>query len=155
MWVETCASSLHNSFRSNVAKRVARFCCPFFPTLRGLRVTSLPSLWTCLRVLFQYFHQNLDNALAFCNKRYTFPSFVYLFFVSISETATIIKNNHEKVNFSRVQRKKSKLTQGISVLTCVSISHCKFCDITCELCKSYVKLMFKYCTLRFRNHHKL
>ena len=113
-----------------------KFLSPFFPTLRGLRVTSLPLLWTCSRVLFQYFHQNLDNALAFCNKRHTSPSFVYLFFVSISETARIIKNNHEKVNFSRVQRKKSKLTQGISVLTCVSISHCKFCDITCELCKS-------------------
>ena len=127
------------------AQLVSQQCCQtsctfllpvFFPTLRGLRVTSLPSLWTCSRILFENFHQNLDNALAFCNKRHTFPSFVYLFFVSISETARIINNNHEKVNFNTVQQKKSKLTQGISVLTCVSISHCKFCDITCELCKS-------------------
>ena len=29
------ATSLSNSFRSNVARQVVRFCCPFFRTLKG------------------------------------------------------------------------------------------------------------------------
>ena len=34
MWVVKHATSLFNSFCSNVANKVARFCCPFYRTLR-------------------------------------------------------------------------------------------------------------------------
>ena len=36
MWVVKRATSLFNSFCSNVAKQVAHFCCPFFGTFRNL-----------------------------------------------------------------------------------------------------------------------
>ena len=41
MWVVKRATSLFNSFCSNVAKQVARFCCPFFRTLTSLTVEAV------------------------------------------------------------------------------------------------------------------
>ena len=51
MWVVKRAASLFNSFCSNIAKQVARFCCPFYRTLKHRahihQPTALPVPHAC------------------------------------------------------------------------------------------------------------
>ena len=79
------ATSLFNSFRSNVARQVARFCCPFFRTLKGNNLKLWNSTTTTTRVL-------IDDTIS------TFPN---------GEGTVIFRGhgNHDKVYAIAGQRK--------------------------------------------------
>ena len=73
-WVVKRATSLLNSIRSHGTKQVARFCCPFYRTLRKQLVSSL--VWSYQDVFFQPTRGNFSQSKGFSVSSFQLPAYM-------------------------------------------------------------------------------